>query len=162
MRFFPHNGDTLVQGPRRRGKPRHHGRIGGTLRAGKSFSAIRRRWIAVVCACAWLLYAMAAALAPLPALASAHTPLWASDICSQGHASSQAPATPEQPVCPHALCCLLGCATHHGVAAAPCAPVPSAVAAAEAPRFMRTGPAHVPETDLALLHGPRGPPAFAA
>lgn len=131
------------------------------MRAGASFREIRRRWIAIVCACAWLLYAMAVALAPLPALASTHTPPWASDICSQSHASSQAPATPEQPACPHALCCLLGCATHHGAAAAPGAPLPPAVATAKAARFMRTGPAHVPGTKPALLPGPRGPPAFA-
>ncbi|MGB6115606.1 MAG: hypothetical protein WBF97_11025, partial [Comamonas sp.] len=62
---------------------------------------------------------MAVVLAPLPALASADTPPWASDICSQSHASPGTPATPEQPACPHALCCLLGCATHHGAAAAP-------------------------------------------
>lgn len=140
----------------------HHGSIGGTLRAGGSFSAARRRWIAAACACAWLLYAMAAALAPLPALASPDLPPWAADICSQSHAAPQAPAAPDQPACPHALCCLLGCATHHGTAAAPCPPVPSAAAVAAVPRFMQADPAHGPGTEPALLPGPRGPPPAIA
>lgn len=132
------------------------------MRIATYFSAARRRWIATVCACAWLLYAMAIAFAPLPALASPDLPPWASDICSQSHAAPQTPAAPQQPACPHALCCLLGCAAHHGAAAAPCTPVRHAAMAVEAPRFTRADPARGPGTDAALLPAPRGPPAATA
>lgn len=125
--------------------------------------ATRRRWVATVCACAWLLYVLATAFAPPPALAAAHqdAPPWAADLCSQAHGAAQEPAAPDQPACAHDLCCLLGCALHHGAAAAPCPPVPPAAAAARAPGFARTDPAQLPGTMHALLPGPRGPPDTA-
>lgn len=132
------------------------------MRTGTYFSAARRRWVATVCACAWLLYVAAIAFAPLPSLAQSDIPPWAGDVCSQSHAAPQAPA-PDQPSCPHALCCLLGCAAHHGALAPPCTPaLPAPAVAAPGPGFAQTDPARLPGIEPSLLASPRGPPATAA
>ena len=121
------------------------------------FSAGRRRWFAALCACLWLLYAVAVAFAPLPALAQSGLPPWAGDVCSQSHGAPQSPA-PDPSTCPHALCCLPGCSAHHGP------PLPSTALelpgaqTAQPLRRAQADPACLPGTRFLLLAAPRGPP----
>lgn len=128
------------------------------LTIGRHHGASKQRWLAAICACAWLLYALAIALAPLPVLAQSELPSWASDVCSQSHTAPPSP-TPDHHPCPHALCCLLGCGAHHGAPALPPTAATLPQAADQPIRFTRTASTHLPTTRLLLLADPRGPPA---
>lgn len=130
------------------------------MTAGTYFSATRRRWLAAMCACVWLLSTLAIAFAPLPVHAQADLPPWAGDICSQSHAAPQAPS-PDPSPCQHALCCLLGCAAHHGAPVPPFAATPPRQDTAQPIRLAPVEPARLPVSRL-LLADPRGPPSTAA